>query len=217
MNDPEMMLTWIKKSDKTSRPPIFLALSDSDSLPFCKYFMKGFVLGRSKNKQANSKAWVICKEKRTRIQPPDHKTTDRIPRMRSFSMGQELLRQYHHLPPTRPYDWYDRIEIGTVIADQPDLSPTRKSPVDDGDVTVTRDSWGRSLLSRKAFSSGAETVLRKRTIGHACFRCPAAPGKVLPFAAMPRLLKADCAGQRILGLFMGSYRSRGEWITLGSG
>jgi len=161
---------------------------------------------------------VICMDKRTRIQAAfDHKATDRIPRYEIFLDGfKNSFRQYHRMSPDFDlYDWYDRIDIGTVIADQRGpFYQHEKLLSDDGDVTVTRDSWGRKLyLSRNAFFERVlGTVLEnKDDLDTLAFDDPAAPDKVLPFAAHAEAVEGRFAPvSGILGLFMGSYRMRGE-------
>ncbi|MDW7656355.1 MAG: uroporphyrinogen decarboxylase family protein [Bacillota bacterium] len=142
---------------------------------------------------------------------------DRIPRYEIFLDDfKQLFRKHHSLPDDYdPYDWYDRVDIGTVLADQRGPFYRHEQVLsDDGQATVSKDSWGRRLyLSRQAFFERVEDVVlkEKRLLDQLVFDDPAAAEKyetIKKSAVHARKRFAPVCG--ILGLFMGSYRMRGE-------
>ncbi|MEA4888563.1 MAG: uroporphyrinogen decarboxylase family protein [Clostridiaceae bacterium] len=147
--------------------------------------------------------------------------TDRIPRYEIFLDGyKENFRKHNNRPPEYdPYDYYDRIDIGAVLADQ--RGPLYRSEAvlsDDGDTQITRDSWGRRLLQRRSayFEQALEVVLSdKDKLAALTFDDPEADDKYDAFSGMALTCSRRFAPvSGVLGLFMGSYRMRGEFDYL---
>lgn len=147
--------------------------------------------------------------------------TDRIPRYEIFldDFKRAYLRRYGLGDDYDVYDRFPRVDIGTILADQ--RGPLYRSEVvlqDDGDVLVVRDSWGRTLYQRRSayFEKVLDvTLTRKRDLDTIAFDDPLAGDKYDAFeraaaAVSPRF--APVCG--VLGLFMGSYRMRGEFEYL---
>jgi uroporphyrinogen decarboxylase len=143
--------------------------------------------------------------------------TDRIPRYEIFfdSFKQNFLEYHHFASDFDIYDYYDRIDIGTVIADQ--RGPFYRSErlqSDDGDATIKFDSWGRKLYQRRSayFEQALEVILADKTkLDKLVFDDPSAEDKYVDFersASVASRRFAPVSG--VLGLFMGSYRMRGE-------
>jgi hypothetical protein len=143
--------------------------------------------------------------------------TDRIPRYEIFFEDfKTCYRKAHGLPDgIDVYDRFPRVDIGTVLADQRGpLYASEKVLEDDGDAFVIRDSWGRRLYQRRSayFERVQEVVLSdKHLLDDLVFDDPHSDAKYQGFEQM-----AERAGRRfapvcgVLGLFMGSYRMRGE-------
>ncbi|NLM77757.1 MAG: hypothetical protein GX173_06685 [Ruminococcaceae bacterium] len=157
-------------------------------------------------------------DRTTRIQLAfSGKRADRIPRYEIFlDEYKQSFRKYHGLPDDYdPYDWYSRVDIGAILADQrgPFYRQTRLLS-DDGEATVSIDSWGRRLyLSRKAYFERVQDVVLKdkSQLDQLPFDDPAAADKYAGFVMSTPKVRARFAPVcGLLGLFMGSYRMRGE-------
>jgi hypothetical protein len=144
-------------------------------------------------------------------------TTDRIPRYEIlFEDFQKVYRKTRGLPEDEDvYRHFERIDIGTVLNDQ--RGPFYRSErqlSDDGDATVVRDSWGRLLGLRRSayFEKVLDVVLaEKGDLDRLAFDDPTDVDKYNGFEEasrrMPQRFAPVCG---VLGLFMGSYRMRGE-------
>ena len=160
--------------------------------------------------------------KRSRIQATFRsEKTDRIPRYEIFLDGfKQNYRHFYHLPEDAdPYRFYDRIDIGAILADQ--RGPFYRGErllTDDGDATVMQDSWGRKLYQRRSayFEQALEVALKdKSKLDALVFDDPVAEDKFIPFErALPSVSRQFAPVSGVLGLFMGSYRMRGEFDYL---
>lgn len=147
--------------------------------------------------------------------------TDRIPRYEIFlDEYKQKFRKYYNLPDDADvYSYYNKVDIGTVLADQ--RGPFYRSEYtesDDGDTHVDHDSWGRTLYLRRSayFEKVLDVIIKeKSSLDEFVFDDPCAADKYHNFASW-----AHDANQRftpvsgVLGLFMGSYRMRGEYDYL---
>lgn len=157
-------------------------------------------------------------DSKTRIQAAlAHQPTDRIPRYEIFLDGYKTaFRKHYSLSAEYDlYDWYGRIDIGTILADQRGpFYRQEKQLSDDGNATISLDSWGRRLyLSRSAFFERVlgSILVNKNDLDNLIFDNPASPDKYLHFAeALSAVSRRFAPVSGILGLFMGSYRMRGE-------
>lgn len=157
-------------------------------------------------------------DKRSRIQAAfSFEATDRIPRYEIFLPEYAaLFRARYGLPDGYDlHSFYDRVDIGTVLSDQRGPLYGRCETVsDDGDERVVRDSWGRLLILRRSayFEKVLDVALKdKSDLDGLAFGDPTP-------AEMAEMYRKWADGARgkfapvsgVLGLFMGSYRMRGE-------
>ncbi len=147
----------------------------------------------------------------------DFRPTDRIPRFDVFLPGYEerWRRRHPEWDGKDIFDQYSKIDIGIVYPDQygPFFS-SRRVVRDDGDAWVERDGWGRLLSRRRSatFEQVLEVALPvKSGLDRLRFPAPAEPGRLDELADLSRRFgDRFCRLSGTLGLFMGSYRLRGE-------
>ncbi len=143
--------------------------------------------------------------------------TDRMPRYDIFlpEYKREFCRHYGLPPDADPYDFYEKVDIGCILADQRGpFYRSQRTLRDDGDDYIEKDSWGRTLrLKRSAYFEQVLDVAipDKAALDALAFDPADDPDK---YARLPAATEA--ANRRfapvggVLGLFMGSYRMRGE-------
>jgi uroporphyrinogen decarboxylase len=151
----------------------------------------------------------------------DFMPVDRIPRYEIFLEGyQQAFRKRQQLNAgSSIYDWYSRVDIGTILADQ--RGPFYRNErllADDGDATLMKDSWGRLLRQKRsaAFEQALEIAIpEKKVLDQLVFDDPGSADKYDAIAAaVPAVRQRFAPVSGILGLFMGSYRMRGEFDYL---
>lgn len=143
--------------------------------------------------------------------------TDRIPRYEIFLPEfKESFRAFYGLPSADGvYSFYHKVDIGAVLTDQRGpLYGQCATESDDGDAHVVRDSWGRRLYLRRSayFEKVLDVALGdKGDLDGLPFGDPAPAELKTSYRAMADGIQdrfAPVSG--VLGLFMGSYRMRGE-------
>ena len=113
------------------------------------------------------------------------------------------------------YDYYDKIDIGTVLADQNGPFFLEKKIVkNDGDAFYERDSWGRLLLKKNDafFEKELEVVIdEKKKVDAAAFESPWLEERYAELKDNSEKVKARFAPvSGVLGLYMGCSRLRGQ-------
>lgn len=111
------------------------------------------------------------------------------------------------------YDYYDKIDIGTVIADQYGPFFSKAGIIKrEGTTYYELDSWGRILLKKDdAFFEKEIEVKIKDKNDEVEFESPLDKDRCKIFRNMPeRLNKRFALVSGVLGLYMGCSRMRGE-------
>ncbi len=142
--------------------------------------------------------------------------TDRIARYDIFlpEFAQNWRRE-KQLPDANLYDYYPNIDIGTVLADQdgPLLSSAELLEEKDGRRLV-RDGWGRVVEQKENayFEVEVSSVLEEKgTLDSLVFDDPAQEERYLGLARHARRNAPRFAPvSGVLGLYMGSFRMRGQ-------
>lgn len=143
--------------------------------------------------------------------------TDRIPRYEIFLPEyKESFRSFYGLGNADDvYSFYGKVDIGAVLTDQRGpFYGQSATESDDGDAYVARDSWGRRLYMRRSayFEKVLDVALAdKSSLDNLVFGDPAPAEMTDAYRAMAASVKGRFAPvSGVLGLFMGSYRMRGE-------
>jgi hypothetical protein len=147
----------------------------------------------------------------------ERRPADRVPRYDIFLPG--FIEAWKRRHPDRAaagiYDFYRSIDIGMVLPDQHGPYYAAMGIVqDDGDGYIERDSWGR-LVSKKRngyFEHVLEVpVARTSDLDRVPFGPADEPGR---FDALKEMARGNerrfCLVSGVLGIFMSSYRLRGE-------
>lgn len=142
--------------------------------------------------------------------------TDRVARYEIFLPEfVENWRKDKQLPMADPYDFYSDIDIGTVLGDHdgPFLSSTRLVDDRDGRQYI-QDGWGRVIERHENayFELEISSVLNEKgKLDALCFDDPEDERRYSDLARQARENSPRFAPvSGILGLYMGSYRMRGQ-------
>jgi len=143
--------------------------------------------------------------------------TDRTPRYEIFLPEFiEKWKKYKSIDKaTDIYDYYFKIDIGTVLADQDGPFPSlKKIERREGNIYYERDSWGRLLLKKDNayFEKEIEVILdRKDKLDEIKFEEIDLKEKHKPLKEYSKKVEGKFAPvSGVLGLFMGCSRLRGE-------
>ncbi len=146
-----------------------------------------------------------------------YQKTDRIPRYEIFLP--EFIERFYEksgLPAEISiYDYYDKIDIGAILADhEGPFILGKKIERRIGETFYERDSWGRLLLKKDNcyFEQEADVIFKdKNTADNIIFESPlpdARYGNLRGYAEAVKKRFAPVSG--VLGLYMGCCRLRGQ-------
>ena len=143
--------------------------------------------------------------------------TDRIPRYEIFlpDFISEFYEKKNVKKKMSIYDYYNKIDIGTVLADQ--YGPFflgKKIEKYDGDTFYERDSWGRLLLKKSDafFEKELEVAIdEKKKVDIIAFESPGLDERYVELKDSSERVKEQFAPvSGVLGLYMGCSRLRGQ-------
>ena len=145
----------------------------------------------------------------------DFKRTDRIPRYEIFLPGFiDKWRKAKNMPDDSwIYDYYNKVDIGTVIADQHGPYYSKAAILKrEGSAYYELDSWGRILYKKQnAFFEKEVDVAIKEKGKEPPFESPLDKNRQKAFMDIPPKFKESFAlVSGVLGLYMGCSRLRGE-------